>query len=46
MALLGYPREHMVPRETWPATAGTPPNPARILTLEPERSVTEERTRV
>src|SRR5271157_4362749 len=36
MALLGYPREHMVPRETWPATAGTQPNPARILTLEPE----------
>ena len=38
MALLGYPREHMVPRETWPARAGTQPNPARILTLEPERS--------
>jgi hypothetical protein len=38
IALLGYPREHMVPRETWPALAGTQPNPARILTLEPERS--------
>ena len=38
MALLGYPREHTVPRETWPATAGMRPNPARILTLEPERA--------
>jgi hypothetical protein len=37
MALLGYPREHMVPRETW-RQRRTQPNPARILTLEPERS--------
>ena len=36
MALLGYPREHMVPRETW-RQRRTQPNPARILTLEPER---------
>src|SRR5271165_912702 len=37
MALLGYPREHMVPRETWRPWR-TQPNPPRILTLEPERS--------
>ena len=37
MALLGYPREHTVPRETW-CQRRTQPNPARILTLEPERS--------
>src|SRR5271157_3511219 len=37
MALLGCPREHMVPRETW-RQRRTQPNPARILTLEPERS--------
>ena len=37
MALLGCPREHMVPRETW-RRRRTQPNPARILTLEPERS--------
>ena len=37
MALLGCPREHMVPRETWRQWR-TQPNPARILTLEPERS--------
>src|SRR5271157_2012276 len=36
MALLGYPREHMVPRETW-RQRRTQPNPAWILTLEPER---------
>ena len=35
MALLGCPREHMVPRETW-RQRRTQPNPARILTLEPE----------
>ena len=35
MALLGYPREHTVPRETW-RQRRTQPNPARILTLEPE----------
>ena len=35
MALLGLPREHMVPRETWRPWR-TQPNPARILTLEPE----------
>ena len=35
MALLGYPREHMVPRETW-RQRRTQPNPARILALEPE----------
>jgi hypothetical protein len=35
MAFLGYPREHMVPRETW-RQRRTQPNPARILTLEPE----------
>ena len=35
MALLGYPREHTVPRETWRQWR-TQPNPARILTLEPE----------
>ena len=34
MALLGYPREHMVPRETW-RQRRTQPNPARILALEP-----------
>jgi hypothetical protein len=37
MALLGYPREHTVPRETW-RQRRPQPNPARILTLEPERS--------
>src|SRR5271165_4693985 len=37
MALLGYPREHTVPRETW-RQRRTQPNPAKILTLEPERS--------
>jgi hypothetical protein len=37
MAWLGYPREHTVPRETW-RQRRTQPNPARILTLEPERS--------
>jgi hypothetical protein len=42
MALLGYPREHTVPRETWPATASTQPNPARILALEPERAAPTE----
>jgi len=35
MALLGYPREHTVPRETWRPWR-MQPNPARILTLEPE----------
>ena len=35
MALLGCPREHMVPRETWRPWR-TQPNPARILALEPE----------
>jgi hypothetical protein len=35
MALLGCPREHTVPRETWRQWR-TPPNPAKILTLEPE----------
>ena len=35
MAFLGYPREHMVPRETW-RQRRTQPNPPRILTLEPE----------
>ncbi len=35
MALLGCPREHTVPRETWRQWR-TQPNPARILTLEPE----------
>src|SRR5271165_6997639 len=37
MALLGYPREHTVPRETW-RQRRTQPNPAKIITLEPERS--------
>src|SRR5271157_3277501 len=37
IAWLGYPREHMVPRETW-RQRRTQPNPAWILTLEPERS--------
>jgi len=32
----------MVPRETW-RQRRTQPNPARILTLEPERSVTERK---
>src|SRR5271166_3197577 len=36
MAWLSYPREHMVPRETW-RQRRTQPNPAWILTLEPER---------
>src|SRR5271157_689800 len=36
MAWLGYPREHMVPRETW-RQRRTQPNPDWILTLEPER---------
>ena len=36
MALLGYPREHTVARETWHRWR-TQPNPPRILTLEPER---------
>src|SRR5271166_3524779 len=36
IAWLGYPREHTVPRETW-RQRRTQPNPARILTLEPER---------
>src|SRR5271157_4548688 len=35
IALLGYPREHMVARETWRQWR-TQPNPPRILTLEPE----------
>jgi hypothetical protein len=35
MALLGYPREHMVARETW-RQRHMQPNPPRILTLEPE----------
>ena len=35
MAFLGYPREHTVPRETW-RQRRTQPNPAEILTPEPE----------
>ena len=35
----------MVPRETWPTLAGLQPNPARILTLEPERSASEGKKR-
>jgi hypothetical protein len=42
MALLGYPREHMVPRETWRPWR-TQPNPARILTLEPELAARQEK---
>ena len=42
MALLGYPREHMVPRETWRPWR-TQPNPARILTLEPELAARTEK---
>ena len=43
MALLGCPREHTVPRETW-RQRRTQPNPARILTLEPERSEPERKS--
>src|SRR5664279_685109 len=42
MALLGYPREHTVPRETWRPWR-TQPNPARILTLEPELAAHPEK---
>ena len=44
MAFLGYPREHRVPRETWRLWR-TQPNPAKILTLEPELAVQLEKTR-
>ena len=43
MALLGYPREQMVPRETWRQWR-TQPNPARILTLEPEPAEPSDRS--
>ena len=42
MAFLGYPREHTVPRETWRRWR-TQPNPAWILTLEPELAARTEK---